>query len=477
MSEPDEDRVEIQGSERAPVAGARAVGPPDKPEIRVTVVLTDEATDADRQTLRDFATAYDLTVADESPRLVKLVGPPQRLAEAFGTQLDLVDAPDLGLFRRREGPLTIPRSLSAAVHAVLGLDDRPQARAHFRIAPLQRAVAQSFAPKELAVLYGFPTGATGEGVTVGIIELGGGFDTTDLATYWDDQGITPAPTVEAVGVDGADNSPGDDADAEVMLDIEVVGSVAPGAHMNVYFAPNTDAGFLDAIDAAARQCSVVSISWGAPEDSWTASARSSFDLVLKDAGQAGVTVTAASGDDGSSDNLNDGQSHVDFPAASPNVLGCGGTRVTASAGAISDETVWNAGGGATGGGVSRFFALPGYQQQADVPAQADTGRPGRGVPDVAGDADPATGYEVRVNGQDTVIGGTSAVAPLWAGLIALINEGRDAPVGFVNPRLYAAGVQRDIQQGDNGTYAATPGWDACTGLGSPDGAKVADALA
>jgi kumamolisin len=102
----------------------------------------------------------------------------------------------------------------------------------------------------------------------------------------------------------------------------------------------------------------------------------------------------------------------------------------------------------------------------------------RGVPDVAGDASPLTGYEVLIDGDDTVVGGTSAVAPLWAALIARINAIHGSPSGFVNPKLYKAKtVCRDITEGNNGGFAAAPGWDACTGLGSPDGAKIAAALA
>jgi kumamolisin len=167
--------------------------------------------------------------------------------------------------------------------------------------------------------------------------------------------------------------------------------------------------------------------------------------------------------------------HVDFPASSPNVLGCGGTELFASGATISSETVWNEGtNSATGGGVSSTFPLPDYQKNVKLPAAF------RGVPDVAGDADPNSGYQVRVDGQDMVIGGTSAVAPLWAGLIALINQKLGIPVGFLNPLLYGSlsgkNLFNDITSGNNGAYAAGPGWDACTGWGSPDGSKLLKAL-
>jgi kumamolisin len=208
-----------------------------------------------------------------------------------------------------------------------------------------------------------------------------------------------------------------------------------------------------------------------------------YDQAFQAAAAMGVTICVAAGDNGSSDGVTDGQVHVDFPASSPNVLACGGTRLLASGTTISAETVWNEGAttSATGGGVSGFFALPAYQAKAGVPVSAGAGgKAGRGVPDVAGDADPATGYEVRVDGESFVIGGTSAVAPLWAGLIALMNQKLGHPVGFLNPMLYGSlqgkGATHDITVGDNGSYSAKAGWDPCTGWGSPDGAKLLKAL-
>jgi kumamolisin len=293
--------------------------------------------------------------------------------------------------------------------------------------------------------------------------------------------------VTAVSVDGGANAPGKDqnADGEVMLDIEVVGAVAPGAKIAVYFAPNTDQGFIDALSTAVHDTthkpSVVSISWGQSEDAWSSQARTQMEQILTEAAALGVTVTVASGDNGSADSVTDGSQHVDFPASAPHALACGGTSLQLSGQSISSETVWNdTGGGATGGGVSRQFPLPSYQASAKVPTNVDTKSAGRGVPDVCGDADPQTGYQIRVDGSDEVIGGTSAVAPLWAGLIARLNQQLGAPLGFAQPRLYpllGSGSFHDIRQGSNGSYSAGPGWDACTGLGSPDGTALAAALA
>jgi kumamolisin len=257
--------------------------------------------------------------------------------------------------------------------------------------------------------------------------------------------------------------------------------VAPGAQIAVYFAPNTDRGFADALTKAVhdpvRKPSIVSISWGGPEDTWSDQARAALEAALQDAAMLGVTVCVAAGDNGSSDGETDGAAHVDFPASSPYVLACGGTSVQAAGDAITAETVWNdlPNGGATGGGVSAFFGPPSWQPTGSV---TPGGQPGRGVPDVSGDADPNTGYPVLVDGQAMVIGGTSAVAPLWAGLVARLNQAMGKPLGYLNPVLYQklSTSLRDIVEGQNGLYAAGPGWDACTGLGSPDGTKLLAAL-
>ena len=263
----------------------------------------------------------------------------------------------------------------------------------------------------------------------------------------------------------------------------MAGSLAPGAQIAVYFAPNTDQGFINAVTAAVHDTklkpSIISISWGGPENSWTAQARDALNSACQDAGTMGVTVLAASGDEGADDGT--GSPVVDFPAASPYVVGCGGTRLALAGTSIRSEQAWDelsANQGATGGGVSEVFALSSYQQSANVPA-APNGFAGRGVPDVAADADPESGYQVVVDGQQTVIGGTSAVAPLWAGLLARINQALGKNVGYVNPLLYAAnaeGMFHDITAGSNGDYSAGPGWDACTGLGSPDGWALLSAL-
>jgi kumamolisin len=520
----ESDRVEIAGSQRELVPSHLRIGAVDlTEEIAVTVYLRPRADTGwvdqearkppaqrarvtreewagrygadprDVEAVERFASAHGLTVTglDIARRSVRMIGTVNDVAAAFGAQLQgRYDAGDGAPgYRARSGALTVPSELGDAVSAVFGIDDRPQSAPQLRIVGASGAAgAVTYTPVQVAQAYAFPTSVDGTGATVGIVELGGGFQTSDLSTYFSGLGLS-TPTVIAVPVGTGSNQPGKDTDAdgEVMLDIEVVGAVANGAKIAVYFAPNTDQGFIDAVTTAVHDTtnspSVISISWGGPEDSWTAQARSQMDQAFTDAGGLGITVTVAAGDGGSTDGSTDGQQHVDFPASAPHALACGGTSLRASGATISSETVWGgnqATDGATGGGVSIEFEPPSYQADAKVPDNVDTGKAGRGVPDVAGDADPQTGYETLVDGSQQVVGGTSAVAPLWAGLVALLNQSLGAPLGFANPRLYellGTAAFHDITSGSNGSYSAGPGWDACSGLGSPDGTELASRLA
>lgn len=435
----------------------------------------------------------EVTDADPAARRVSVAGPAGALAEVFGTTLARVTSIDPVSGRRvahrhRQGGLQVPAELDGVVVAVLGLDDRPQADTRFRVAAVG-AVQTSYTPPQVGSVYAFPPAADGSGQTLAIVELGGGFATADLDAYFGGLGIA-TPSVRAVGVDGAANVPGQDpngADGEVLLDIEVAGALAPKAAQVVYFGPNTDRGFLDAVSAAVHATptpTALSISWGQSEDSWTGQARNALDQAFVDAAALGITVCVAAGDGGSSDGQTDGNSHVDFPAASAHVLACGGTTLDAdpSTGVVRAETVWNDQpvDGATGGGVSDVFAQPSWQAQAGVPARP-AGGTGRGVPDVAADADPATGYQVRVDGQPEVIGGTSAAAPLWAALTCRLAQLANRRLGLLQPTLYPpAGANptglRDITVGTNGAYSAGPEWDPCTGLGVPIGTDLATAF-
>jgi len=443
------------------------------------------------RTLSPFG--LEVTGSDAGVRRVTVAGPASAMSAAFGAELSLVTSQAPGApgrqvtHRYRQGGLRIPADLDGIVLAVLGLDNRPQARSQARMADSAAAANTSYTPPQVAGFYQFPLGTDGTGQTLGIIELGGGFSPADLSNYFSGLGVA-TPSVTAQGIDGASNVAGQDpngADGEVLLDIEVAGSVAPGAAQVVYFAPNTDQGFVDAATAAVHATptpAAVSISWGQSEDSWTAQARSALDAAIADGVALGVTVCVAAGDNGSGDGVTDGEPHVDFPASSPHALACGGTSLQANpaTGVITSETTWNdgSGGGAGGGGVSDTFGQPAWQAEAGVPTNASGGT-GRGVPDVAGNADPATGYQVLVDGQRAVIGGTSAVAPLWAALICRLAQATNSKFGLVQEALYA-GIQpgqdvpgfQDITTGNNGAYSAGPGWDACTGLGSPNGTAL-----
>jgi kumamolisin len=519
-------KITLKGSERTAVAGARVIGPADPSErFEVSIIVRRGAQQllqtrvgklaagnrsvgflsreefatqhgairGDLAAVRQFAAAHGLGVVQEDAarRTVILSGTVAQFSAAFSVQLQQYVYAG-GTYRGRTGAIHIPEELDGIVEAVLGLDNRAQAAPHFRLRSQRQgktngAAPVSFTPTEVASLYGFPPG-TGEGQSVGIIELGGGFRASDLKAYFEQLGVG-VPKISAVSVDHARNAPtgsADGPDGEVMLDIEVVGSIAPAAKIVVYFAPNTAAGFLDAVTTAlhdkANAPSILSISWGGPESTWTAQAMTAMDEAFQVAAALGVTVCVASGDAGSSDGVADGADHVDFPASSPYVLACGGTSLRATVSAITSEVVWNdePNGGASGGGISSFFPAPGWQQGIKATQRDGNAVPltRRGVPDVAGDADPDTGYFVRIDGTDTVIGGTSAVAPLWAALVARINQGNGAPSGYLNPRLYGRPqALRDITTGSNGDFDATQGWDACTGLGTPNGPTLPGAIA
>ena len=478
---------------------------------------------ADITKVEAFARENGLRVTNSnvSQRTVTLSGIAAAYSKAFGVELKMYKAGDV-TYRGREGDILIPENLQGIITSVTGLDNRPFAKPHYRVrrgttraagatptagsSSAAASVPTGFTPLQLAALYNFPKNLDGTGQTIAILELGGGFHSQELTTYFQNLGIAKPPSVTAATYpNGGTNSPGINAldpnnpDVEVMLDIEVSGAVAPGAKIVVYFAPDaTDQSFLGVMNAiigdTVNKPNIISISWGGPEDEGTAQFRNEFDQLLQSAASLGITVCVAAGDSGSADFAADdpnwdGKAHVDFPASDPFVLACGGTQLSALSGSISNEVVWDDGtNDGTGGGVSRVFALPSYQQNAGVPPAADPAGPVmRGVPDVAGDAAPASGYRIICDGTSfpdpaqglPPVGGTSAVAPLWAGLIARINQGLNKPAGFINPLLYAAPANasfRDITQGNNGDYNAGAGWDPCTGLGTPDGQNLLKTL-
>jgi phospholipase C len=508
---PGKSYVPFEASRRHPLTAATRVGAvPDDEQIEVSIYLkprdvtpTPVSGEHPRDTLRkarvtahagdiklvtDFAADNGLTVVSVDPgrRLVRVAGPAAKLQAAFRTVLSYYHDGKQS-FRGRSGILSLPEDLADVVESVLGLDTRPQATP--RLKRFQNAeVMPGYLPNQVAAFYGFPSSVAGSGQCIALIELGGGFTTSDTQTAFQAMKLTP-PQVIAISIDGGTNkpTPDDGADGEVALDIQVAGGAAPGAKIAVYFAPNTDAGFVDAVTAAAHDStnspSVISISWGSAEANWTPQAMQTMTNALQDAASVNVSVFVAAGDNLATDGMTDGKAHVDFPASSPWAIGCGGTNITVSGDAITSETVWNDGNSGTGGGISDVYPVPEFQSGAGLPPSVNDGHAGRGVPDVAGDAAPGTGYTIVVSGQMGVVGGTSAVAPLWAGLTALINQGATKPVGFFLPTLYAnSDLLRQVTQGDNKPtgssigYAAGPGWNGCTGLGVPRGQALFETL-
>lgn len=372
---------------------------------------------------------------------------------------------------------TSPRSAEIHPGAKAGVHSyvhyaRLRAKPYFKMAraglkPRSATGAGPWSVPDLCNAYAWPTGLAGGGV-IAIVELGGGWLQSDMDQFFATIGPNAGPQITDVSVDGTKNTPNPDpkgADGEVALDIQVAAAayyVATGkpAVIRVYWAQDIAA----AVRAAtADGCDVCSISWGSDEANWGAKAADEMEQAAADATAAGMVVFAASGDNDASDG-GPTPANVDVPSSCPHVIGCGGTTKTPTS-----ETVWNndpgnPSGSGTGGGFSTLFKpMPSWQ------LGAPHGR-GRLVPDVAANADPDTGYNVFLHGAPATIGGTSAVAPLYAGLFAAFGN----KLGFVTPTLWERQTCfNDITQGDNGMYRALPGPDPCTGIGSPIGTKIA----
>ena len=341
-------------------------------------------------------------------------------------------------------------------------------------------------PSEMARLYGMTTAGQGAGQCVAIVSPRGGYDRDDLAAACAAMKIAVPDVIDVAVGKGANRFGADhEADKEVSLDIQVVAGVVPAARIVVYFTESDEhsyaTGVAQAVNDPVHRPSVIVFTWGESEDFWPDDARAEMDAALAAAVQSGVTVIAAAGDDLATERRGDGKAHVDYPAASPFVLACGGTEVTLNAAgdSIVAETVWNTGGSrGTGGGISEKYPVPAYQQNLALPPSVNDGDgPGRGVPDVAAAASETNGYRIVFNKTEIVTGGTSAAAPLWAAFIALLNEQRGQAIGFINPSLYAnPALFRPITSGNNMAfgigYSAGPAWNACAGLGSPIGAAI-----
>jgi kumamolisin len=453
------------------------------------------ASQDDLARIADFAAANGLSVVESSVprRTVVLRGSVKQMNEAFGVDLGIYETAD-ERYRGREGPIHVPAEIANLVEGVFGLDNRKMARPHFRTrgklpdAAINNNGTMPMTPPQVAELYNFPKRADGQ--TIAIFEFDGGYKTSDLELFFESVGAD-VPSINSVSIDGQKNNPGpydpqDDPTVESLLDIGVAGSAAPGARLVVYFAPWTEQGWVDVVTAAvhdaATRPSVISISWGWPEFdtagdlTWSVAAVNSVNTTFQEAAALGVTVLASSGDNGF-DPVGDGKAHVLYPASDPFVTCCGGTTISNVSGSNFTEYTWND-NGITGGGISDIFPPPSWQSFVNVPGSLNDGHFGRGIPDIAGNADPESGYVLFQDGMNIgSVGGTSATAPLYAALVALLNANLDEPVGYLNPMLYAVPkfVFRDIcdeqmnaPMGSEG-YVCVPGWDACTGLGCVNG--------
>jgi kumamolisin len=448
------------------------------------------------QFLRDAG--MEVLDADTARRSIVARGTVAATNRLFATELNDY-AYSKGTYRSHDGAVNLPAAIADYVSAVVGLTNRKVEARHWRAATAEVQTAPGvppntvpLTPAQIATLYGFPAG-DGAGETIALYEMEtqdgpAGYSMADIEATMKALGNLPLPTIVDVPVDGTTNS--GKSDGETGLDITVAGAIAPKSTIAVYFAAAQTQSMLLALQmmvtpkAGDPAPGIVSISygWGADdpdEQSFSDNEYDEFTKIFEDAAASKITVLVSSGDSGAyveSKTL----AQTSYPASDIWVTACGGTIVGNVEGTSCEEWVWNNGaaGGATGGGVSARFAVPQYQQQSNVPERLSTGQSGRGVPDIAGNASPYSGYLQVVNGsQPEPIGGTSAVAPLYAGLMARINANLGNPVGYLNTTLYtlSASAFRDIVgapgpvnnsfEGVTG-YPAGPGWDACTGLGS-----------
>ena len=455
----------------------------------------------DIQQVVEFLTRHHLTLGPihQPARTIKVAGTLAMFERAFHTSFAYFTPEGLPAYRSHAGVISVPVALKDIVTDVIGFSDR---RLVLRHGAGGRGPRPAHA-RVVARAYGFPPNLDIRGESIALIELGGGLDAADLVLYAKRSRHKP-PDVTVIRVDGQPNRPASPrlvrksleslrsgsasaaripdafwATVEAAMDVQLVSSFAPGARIVVYLAEETPRGKFDAISAAVtdtvNQPDVISCSWGIFECEAPRHVMRSLDEVFRLAALRGLTVCASSGDFGDG-TAKCGRISAHFPASSPHVLACGGTHLPAS-GDRSGEVVWSERLGpvtmSSGGGFSRVFLRPSWQR---TPRFRNAGR---GVPDVAGKADVAAGYSIIVRGVEMAMGGTSAVAPLWASLAAIAKHRLGRPVGLFAPLLYApefATATRRIRRGSNGAYRAGPGWNPCTGLGSPNAGKLLRAL-
>jgi kumamolisin len=495
---PVDGKIPVPGSFKAPPPDlASAVPAPPEATTQVTVVLRAKAVDLaappmtreeyakvhgsntdDEKAVQAFAAAHHLDVKEtnSAEHTVILAGTVKDMETAFGTKLKTADSPKLGTFRMREGHVFVPAELYGVITAVLGLDDRKVADPHFRKrnAGMMQGHAPGWQVPQICDLYSFPK-VSGPMRRGAIISLGGGWKDADIkAAFARMNPPLPPPNITVVSVDGGGNNPGDPADVENVLDIVCMGAVIAkctgvAAEIVVYCCQNTDSGFYNGfskmIHDDINKPDAGSCSWGSARENSTAQSKAQYGALFKAAAAVSFSIEAAMGDNGSSDGIEDGLNHVDYPGSDPYVTGVGGTRLVVVNGQPVD-TVWggSSDGGATGGGYS---PEPKPSWQLGVSGSL------RECPDWALVGDPASGIEIVVDGQVMVIGGTSASAPLGTGFTVVMCIAAGKGVGFLNPLIYSAPADcfRDVTQGTNGAFSARPGPDPCSGRGVPVGDK------
>jgi kumamolisin len=460
---------------------------------------------------------------DAARRSVIVRGPVDAINKAFNVELNDYEY-ERGTYRSHDGAVKLPATIGDYVEAVVGLTNRQVHARHFstarrhggralgkesnaggREATKDPVNTQPLTPAQVAALYGFPAG-DGAGQTIGLYEMEtgdgpAGYAASDIAATMKALGDLLTPRIVDVPVDGVQNS--GQSDGETGLDITVAGAIAPNATIAVYFAGGETQHIIHALQKMVHPNtgdpipSIISISYGwGPDDTgnpnFSDSEYAQITGLFEDAATNKITVFVSSGDSGAQIESKT-QAQTSYPASDVWVTACGGTTIGDVNGSSFHEYVWNdigaAGPGASGGGVSGRFPVPDYQRSVSVPARIGTDQPGRGVPDIAGNASENSGYLQVINGSPPQpVGGTSAVAPLYAGLMARINANLGQPVGYLNSTLYTlpAMTFRDIlgapgpannSFGRVKGYNAGPGWDACTGLGSVHGEALQTALA
>lgn len=434
---------------------------------RATLTQATDADPDDVDLLRRYGAAHGLEVVAQHWRSVVLSGPVDKFIEAFGATAGIYELGDKRRFRHRSDSLHAPAEVAEVLRAPLGIHQWPRSHAVAThpsdVTPLRAS--------EIAARYDFPD-ADGAGVTVGVLQMRGEFNADDFAKCMQAQGIV-AKTPVVKRVDNAELAHQIETvkDMESAIDTQVLGSLAPGAQIIVYATPDDERGVLDGIRAAIfdeeHQPSVLSISFGFPEQLWTPVALTLLDELFTAAALLGISIFCASGDQGAAVDA-EGKAHVLAPAASPFAHACGGTMIPPGADS-SAESGW----AKSGGGFSEFFGVSPWQSTANASASAYNVASGRGVPDFAAEVMP--GYGVFFEGSQFAMGGTSASAPMWAALVARINQRLGKPIGFFAPLVYEKSPDplfHDVLSGGNDRYRCAAGWNACTGLGVPIGDAI-----